>query len=400
MTPRVAIVGPAMPAQFAECFSGRDAASLAGIAGLGGTPVNSLIRALVNRGVRVDVITLDSSLTDVLVLESNDLSFYIGPYRATARSRAADLFRAERKAVADLLRMSRADVVHAHWTYEFAWPSVQSRRPHVVTAHDAPLTVLRHMPDAYRIVRASMAARVAYAAKAMTAVSPSLARSWKLQMPYRRSMAVVPNIVDAPKPEFASVREKTQILSVGNATALKNIRTLLSAFRVVRAQVPMASLVLVGPGLGTGDPLFDWAQQSGLGEGVDFRGALSHDMVLQLMATATLLCHPSREESFGMSVAEALSVGLPVVGGAHSGAIPWLLREGLAGVLANIERPGELALALTGLLGDAARQAALAAQGRERVEAFSARTVAEEYLGAYDQALAQQTPDDPFGSVM
>ena len=53
------------------------------------------------------------------------------------------------------------DIVHAHWTYEFALGAIESRVPTVVTAHDAPLSILRLNPTPYRLARTVMAWQVA-----------------------------------------------------------------------------------------------------------------------------------------------------------------------------------------------------------------------------------------------
>ena len=51
------------------------------------------------------------------------------------------------------------DIVNAHWTSEYELAAQDRQSPHVPTAHDSPSTVLRRMPDAYRLARLVVAER-------------------------------------------------------------------------------------------------------------------------------------------------------------------------------------------------------------------------------------------------
>jgi len=392
MSFRVAVIGPACPAEFAAYFDGADAERLAKLPGLGGQPVNALVHALLAAGISVDLITLDRQLDPLqlhtaVAIESPALSVFVAPYRTRARIRAADAFRAERQAIEAALARSSADILHAHWTYEFALPAVSSRRPHLVTAHDAPLTVLHMLPDPYRAVRAVLAARVGAAAEAMTAVSPSLATRLHRQMFYRGEVSVIPNIVPEQVPRVG-VLAGGPVLSVGSDSSLKNIRKLVRAFALVRRHRPASRLQLVGPGLGTGHDLHLWARQGGLATGVEFLGVRAHHEVLQLMATASVLCHPSREESFGMTVAEAMSLGVPIVAGRRSGAMPWMLNEGAGGVLVDVESTKALAAGIMEVLTEERDTDRRAQHSVERVRAFSAQNVVDAYSTIYSHILA------------
>ena len=389
MTVHVAVMGPANPAEFAPWFAGREAEALTRLPGLGGAPVNALVRALLAAGTRVDLVTLVPGVCEQVVFRGEGLTLLVGGYRAEARRRAADLFLSERRAVASLLLRSQAEVLNPHWTYEFAWPAIRSGRPCVVTAHDAPLTVMRNMPDIYRAVRTVMAGYVALSAHNMTAVSPVIARSWTSKMLYRGSMAVVPNVVE-PSASNAGERRELVVLCVGNGSALKNVRSLLRAFVQIRRVLPQTLLELVGPDLGPDGATARWAVGAGLADGVGFAGSLPHDEVLGRMRRASVLCHPSLEESFGMALAEAMSVGLPVVAGDQTGAVPWLLREGAAGCLTDVRDPHEIAGSVIRVLTDHGYARSLSAAGLARTDDFAPEAVAKAYLSAFEHTLGRR----------
>jgi len=106
----------------------------------------------------------------------------------------------------------------------------------------------------------------------------------------------------------------------GAASRIKGFDLLLAAFAQVRAEEPNARLWTIGP---PGDGL---ASQPG----VERLGSLTQAEVAARFRAADCLVLPSRGESFGMVVPEALAAGLPVVVSAGAGAAE-LVREGVNG---------------------------------------------------------------------
>ncbi|MDD9205016.1 glycosyltransferase, partial [Georgenia sp. 10Sc9-8] len=150
------------------------------------------------------------------------------------------------------------------------------------------------------------------------------------------------------------------LVEVANAGRLKNIPALLRAFRKVRRTVPVAELRLIGPGLERDAPLATWARNRRLAAGVRFVGSVSRAEVSTHLSEAWVHVHASLEESFGMSILEALALGTPVVAGRSAGAVPWVLADGVAGVLVDVRDPEALAKSVLALLMDEERRAQLA----------------------------------------
>ena len=97
---------------------------------------------------------------------------------------------------------------------------------------------------------------------------------------------------------------------------------------------------------------------------------------------ATCLVHAGAVETFGLTVAEAMACGRPVVAVA-SGALPEVVGE--AGVLAAANDPAAFAAAVRDLLADPARAAVLGAAARDRaVAAFSMERMGREYSEALE----------------
>ena len=391
---RIIMVGPASPAAFSSHLSGADSQRAAAIKGMGAGPVRVLVEALLERGFAVDLVTLTPQVTDLQHLSGPALDVWIGPYRKRARYRARDFFAAERRAVSDLLALASGDIVHAHWTYEFALACEHERRPVLVTAHDAPLTMLRLQRDAYRLARAMLAYRARLGIRTMSAVSPYLARRWRREMAYRRPITVVPNI-SAGLPVLAAHTTKAHpvVLNVSEDDDRKNVASLIRAFSQVRRLRPDAVLRLVGPGLSPTDRLAGWARANGLDTAVEFVGPVVHSAIPYHLAEADVFAHPAVEEAHPVGVCEAMHAGLPIVAGRRSGGVPWTLDEGRCGLLVDVRDPGAIADGILRLFANPGLATQLGQAARSRaVTTFSADAVVRGYLDGYATAIQEQAP--------
>ncbi len=304
--------------------------------------------------------------------------------------RACDLFRQERRELAQEIRRSGADLVHAHWTYEFALGAIDSGVPHWVTIHDAPLVVLQHSRSVYRALRWLMAQEVFRKAQRFTAVSTYVARE-ALGAAQDRAV-VVANPVSDLAFEWGKDRHANAsraIGMIGNGWGQrKNAHSGLLGFRHYRSTVPEAQLHLFGHDFEPGGAAQAWAGRHGCLDGVHFHGPLRHAQLLQALSELDVLLHPSLEESFGVVLAEAMALGLPVVAGRASGAVPWVVgADALTGQsdcaeLVDVADPSAIAGALVRVFdGDYERRSCA---GRRRArDGFSAARVAGRYLQLY-----------------
>lgn len=390
----VLLVGPASPRDLADLLSGRDRDRALAIAGYRGIPVSELARSLVGAGLEVEVATTAEDVEVPVALAGDRIRLSVGPMRQRARDRALDGFRRERQWLTRAIDASSADVVHAHWTYEFAWAALGSPRPVVVTAHDAPLTVLRHYRDSYRAIRTAMAYAVRFRIRTLTAVSPYLAERWRREMMYRRPIAVVPNSAPqlAASSRSRSYQTAPRIVEVADAGRRKNVASLVRAFRLLRDADPTIELDLVGSGLGSEDPLPAALAREGSCQGIHFLGSLDRSALAETLSRAHIFVHPSLEECCSTAVLEAMRVGLPVVAGRRAGGTPWMLSHGRAGMLTDVEDPAAIARSVSTLLKDGHLAQELSARASERVSGcFSAGAVLAAYLDVYEAVLANRS---------
>jgi len=200
---------------------------------------------------------------------------------------------------------------------------------------------------------------------------------------------VVPNVVDTAvffPPSGGPKAEGKRLLFVGNLEPLqlKGLPTLLQALVLLRAREDGWRLDVVGEGPErTRQEAF--AADLGLSELVAFHGSRPKSAVAEMMREADLFVLPSRIETFGAVVAEALVSGLPVVS-TKVGGIPELVDES-SGTLVAPDDPVELADALDQMLMslETFDRSAIAAAARGR---YSLEAVGESLNRIYASVLA------------
>ncbi len=301
--------------------------------------------------------------------------------------RVVDCFRTERQSIVEALQAIQPDVVHAHWLCEFAWAAIESRYPSVVTAHDVSRAIVRYQPSVYRIVRWMMATRSARKAGTLTAVSPYVAGA----LGAKGDVAVVPNplppfVADLPAASQTD-GEPLRVAMVCNGWASwKNPEAALKGFALFRRQHPEAQLWCFGADFGPGEYAADWMARHQCGDSVQLRGSVPHRALLEDLARCHVLLHPSLEEAFPMAIAEAMAIGLAVIGGKDSGGVPFVVGE--HGLLVDVRSPEAISAALARCAEDAQLRAAFGAGGRRMtLERCSVERVADAYERQYALAL-------------
>jgi glycosyltransferase involved in cell wall biosynthesis len=143
----------------------------------------------------------------------------------------------------------------------------------------------------------------------------------------------------------------------------KGLDVLIRAF----AQPALAGehLILCGDGVER-VALEALATSEGIADRVEFLGL--RDDVHRLVSEAALFVHPAVwGEAFGLTIAEAMAAGRPVVG-CHVGAVPELIEDGVTGLLVPPADPPAMAAAIARLLHEPELRDAMGSAARQRVE--------------------------------
>ena len=126
------------------------------------------------------------------------------------------------------------------------------------------------------------------------------------------------------------------------------------------------------------------AAAEGIADRVEFLGL--RDDVHQLVAEAALFVHPAVwGEAFGLTIAEAMAAGRPVVG-CKVGAVPELIENEVTGLVVPSADPVAMAGAIARLLREPALRDAMSSAARQRVEQhFSLKAWVDTHVGIVDE---------------
>jgi glycosyltransferase involved in cell wall biosynthesis len=170
------------------------------------------------------------------------------------------------------------------------------------------------------------------------------------------------------------------LIYVGGFTQRKNVRNMLTAWKMLASQYPDLSLVMVGY------PTFLQALANEYdAPRVIVPGYMERDTLPSVLKAATALVFPSIYEGFGLPPQEAMAMGVPVVAVRTGGAIPEVVGD--AAVLAEDGSAPSLAGAVQRLLDDSDLAARLRSAGPEQVKRFSWSKHAKQVLDLYEQVL-------------
>jgi glycosyltransferase involved in cell wall biosynthesis len=279
------------------------------------------------------------------------------------------------------------DVVHS--PHPLLLPSRRAAR--VVTIHD--LDFLRNFDRTTAEIRRDypgLVARHAHLADGIVVVSHHVARlvTEHLGVPAER-ISVCPN----GGPRWASEGDPVPpgnaggryLLFVGTLEPRKNVSGLLAAYAQLCADHPdTPPLVLAGGRTPAAQEWLDAIARPPLAGRVEYRGYVEDRARRAVYAGARMLVLPSFDEGFGLTVVEAMSLGVPVVA-SNRGAIPEV--AGGAALLVDPDDHLGLAHAMDRVLHEPGLAPRLGEDGLQRARAFSWTQTAALTRTAYERAI-------------
>jgi glycosyltransferase involved in cell wall biosynthesis len=368
----------------------------------GGPPrsILGLCQGLVKTGVDVEVFTTTANGDEPLPAAPGGVTYEGVPVRYfplawPQRYWRANGLRAALRAAAD-----RADLIHVHGLWNMtSWAGVASaraaRKPYVIS----PRGMLR--PEAMRRHREMKSLAYWGIERANLESATMLHATSEIEKcdltQYGPPVTVIPNGVAAAKSTadaLGKLRARaglggsdTVVTFLGRLHPIKRLDLLAEAFAIVHRANPSARLVIAGPDedgyRDRVEPLF--APVSSV---TRWLGAVGSDDIAALLATSRVLVQCSDSESFGMSVAEALAAGVPVVVTKSSG---WSIVDTVQCGYSVAHEAGAIAEGVLRVLSDEHPQA-MSQRARDWAkQTFAWDAVARAMRDAYHAAVAQRT---------
>jgi glycosyltransferase involved in cell wall biosynthesis len=371
--------------------------------GFGGPPqsILTLCKALIADGVDVEVFTTTANPGGDLAPNSNGTEYEGVPVRYFPVDSPRLLLGSRALRLALGRAASRADVIHVHGL----WNATSWTGAAVARRHQRPLFVsirgmlepaaLRHHRWRKRLAWLLFDRRTLQGATKLHCTSAQERRAVE-RAGYRR-IVEIPNAVDVAlgdvsAGERATLRQRLQIpesapviLFLGRLHRIKRLDLLATAFATVARARDDVHLVIAGEGESVRRE--DIARLAGdAAARLHWAGPvyLRQRDVLLTTASALVLCSDS--ENFGMSVAEALSAGVPPV---VTRTCPWEMIERAQAGLWVPQTADAIAAALLELLNSPDVAARMSMRARTLAfEQFGPARVAAQWRAAYEQPSA------------
>jgi glycosyltransferase involved in cell wall biosynthesis len=348
----------------------------------------NLSTALADRGHDVTLVTAASyELAGVATPSRMRVLTPIARLSARSRAFAASPLRklealADAAGVARLVRRLDPDVVHLHCTGRIAhrYVTLLSRLgvPLAVTAHVVTTHERTALDDVlFRQVYRRSALVIAHSEfdRARLLAEHGLEASRVAVIPHGEYGFFArggdwPDRVTARR-DLGLAEDDEVALFFGYIREYKGLDVLLEAWPAVAGARSRARLVIAGDPVklpaSRREQLRAWAQRLGV---LHRFGYIPFDEVGRYLASADVVVMPYRHISQSGVLFLALSLGLPVVA-TRVGGLPEVLSDGESGLLVSPESPGELADALTRVLGDRDLRARLSDGARRVARAHS-----------------------------
>ena len=167
------------------------------------------------------------------------------------------------------------------------------------------------------------------------------------------------------------------MLFVGRLAPNKCQHDLISGLAMLSRRRPNSRLIFVGDStsLAYFESLRVLARQFGIYDRVTFTGKVTADDLVNCYRSADLFVCTSEHEGFGVPLAEAMSIGLPIV--AYDAAAVGETLNG-AGLLLSDKRPLTLATAFDRVLGDDQLRTNLRDRGIQAAKRFDISVTGEQ----------------------
>jgi glycosyltransferase involved in cell wall biosynthesis len=191
----------------------------------------------------------------------------------------------------------------------------------------------------------------------------------------------------AEQNEIPSKQAAVRLVSVGRLHPAKGTDALLYALKEVRKQSANLECYILGDGPER-QRLIELAGDLGLNKSVFFTGYVENPY--GWLQTADIFVSPSRWETFGIAIAEAMALGLSVVATATDGAND-IITDKVDGLLVPVGNAHALAEAVIDLLNKPGLRQKLGTQAKLGAQQFNAPLIAQRYMMVLERLLAERS---------
>jgi glycosyltransferase involved in cell wall biosynthesis len=258
--------------------------------------------------------------------------------------------------------------------------------PVIVKLHGSVTYFLREagkpVPDA--IYQSEL--ELLHSASAVSSVSSYTAVKTAAYFNYQRPIQVLYNGIDIPAPQLGN-KNSDLVIFTGSLVEKKGIYQLMKAWNSVHKQYPGAQLHVYGKGqVSRMKELLDSAAR----DTVVFMGHVPRAQLFNALGSAQAAVFPSFAECFALGPMEAMACNTTVIYTTRSSG-PELITDGKDGLLVDPDKPEQIAEKILYVLNHRDAAAALAIEGKKKIERdFSIDYIAEQHIAYYQHIIGSK----------
>lgn len=206
-------------------------------------------------------------------------------------------------------------------------------------------------------------------------VSPSLYLAHEFKK-YNFDTLYIPNTIPIAEIPFKMrTNLEPKLLWVRAFDKIYNPALAIKVMALLKKDYENASLCMVGPDKdGSLNQTKELAIQLGVAESVTFTGVLPKEQWHQLSQNYDIFINTTNIDNMPVSIVEAMALGLPVVS-TNAGGLPYLIENGVDGLLTPVKDEKKMAKAIEMLLNNAEKAGEMSKNAREKAEQFDENTV-------------------------
>ncbi len=286
----------------------------------------------------------------------------------------------------NVLHKVQPDILHTHsFLPTFLGDIFSNHYLHVITVHNPYLYFFEK--NIKSILKRSLIKRVySNDYNKVVAVSVDVQQVLLQTISKHMKVQVIENGIRVDDYKKACDNNKTdaknsELISVGRLSKEKAYDVLLKAFKLVLQKKPHLCLTLIGDGPER-EHLLSLTKELGIWEKVNFTGWIEAPYIYMTKKDFLYICS-SEYEGFGLSVIEAMAMGLPIISTNVSG-VKTFVKDNQTGFLVDSDNPQQLSDKIVQILEDDPLRMSVSKKGQQYVyDHYDISNTARQYAELY-----------------
>ncbi|MBP9793342.1 MAG: glycosyltransferase family 4 protein [Flavobacterium sp.] len=194
-----------------------------------------------------------------------------------------------------------------------------------------------------------------------------------------KNLIHIPNTIETEQYPFTLRKNiKPNLLWVRAFASIYNPKMAVDVLYRLKQKFPEATLTMVGPDK-DGSLIATEKYANSLHLNVNFTGRLSKKEWILLSSNCDVFINTTHFDNLPVSVIEAMCLGLPVVS-TNVGGLPYLLNDGLTGLLVNPDDTNAMVKAIETLVTNTQLYTELAQNAKEKAQSFDWQLVKNKWI--------------------